>query len=287
MFMKNWRSLAIVRGIKILVGVTLLFFATAPAFAQPAIHSLLVYYTNTSTCLACHGVGGLIPGENRAGEIMNTVHWTWIYTNTPAGHASQVMGKRNMINNYCMAVPSNEPRCTSCHIGIGWRDSTFNFNNPTNVDCLVCHDTTGTYQKAPAGAGAPDPSVSLTNVAMHAGKTTRASCGTCHFYGGDGDGVKHGDLDSSLANPTCDLDVHMGTDGANMTCADCHTSTAPGSTAHDLVGSRYSKNAPDNWLCEDCHSSTPHLNIENGIYYDGHASRVACQTCHVPYFARA
>ncbi len=258
------------------------------ALAQYNLHTLIDTnnYTGTATCLQCHGAGGLIIGPDRAAEVMSGVHWTWVHTNTPTGQASQVMGKRNIINNYCIAVPSNEPRCTSCHIGLGWRDNTFDFHNPTNIDCLVCHDTTGAYKKTPTGAGLPDPSVNLINVAKHVGKTSRASCGSCHFYGGGGDGVKHGDLDSSLTNPTRDLDVHMGVDGANMTCANCHQSTEPGASAHDLVGSRYSKAHPDNWLCEDCHSSTPHVNVNNGIYYDGHASRVACQTCHVPYFAR-
>ncbi|MCC6821237.1 MAG: tetrathionate reductase family octaheme c-type cytochrome [Verrucomicrobia subdivision 3 bacterium] len=243
-------------------------------------------YTGTATCLNCHGVGGLIPGEDRAGEVMKGTHWTWAATNKPSGHAAQVMGKRNIINNYCIATPSNEPRCTSCHIGIGWRDNTFDFNNVTNIDCVVCHDTTGTYKKTPTGAGVPDPSVNHTNVAMHAGKTSRATCGACHFYGGGGDAVKHGDLDSTLTNPTRELDVHMGVDGANMSCADCHRSVEPGSSAHDMVGSRYSKPAPDNWLCEDCHSPTPHWNTDDGIYYNAHTGRIACQTCHVPHFAR-
>lgn len=268
-----------------LAGLALLAFTPA-VLAQPAIHSLLVNYTNTGTCLHCHGPGGLIPGEDRAGEIMKTTHWTWVATNQPAGHGAQVMGKRNIVNNYCIATASNEPRCTSCHIGIGWRDNSFNFNNATNVDCLVCHDTTGTYKKTPTGAGVPDPTVNLVNVATHVGKTSRATCGACHFYGGGGDAVKHGDMDSTLTNPTRDLDVHMGVDGANMTCADCHRSVAAGASAHDMVGSRYSKNAPDNWLCEDCHTATPHWNLDGGIYYDGHSGRVACQTCHVPYFAR-
>lgn len=269
----------------LLGGMGFVMFGLGTAWSQPAIHSLLVNYTNTGTCLVCHGPNGLIPNEHRDSEVMQTVHWTWNYTNTPAGH-TQVMGKKNIINNYCIAVPSNEPRCTSCHVGIGWRDNTFDFNNPTNIDCLVCHDTTGTYKKTPTGAGVPDPTVNLAYVAMNAGKTSRATCGACHFYGGGGDAVKHGDLDSTLTNPTRDLDVHMGVDGANMTCVDCHMSTEPGSTSHDLVGSRYTKPNPDNWLCEDCHSPTPHWNTDDGIYYNAHTGRLACQTCHVPHFAR-
>jgi hypothetical protein len=52
-----------------------------------------------------------------------------------------------------------------------------------------------------------------------------------------------------------------------------------------MVGSRYSKPNPDNWLCEDCHSPTPHWNTDEGIYYNAHTGRLACQTCHVPHFA--
>lgn len=267
------------------VSALLLLGLALPAGAQPAIHSLLVNYTNTGTCLRCHGKDGLIAGEDRAGEVMKTVHWTWTATNQAPGH-TQVMGKKNIINNYCIALTSNEPRCTSCHIGIGWRDNTFDFNNATNIDCLVCHDTTGTYKKTPTGAGAPDPSVNLVNVATHAGKTSRATCGSCHFNGGGGDAVKHGDLDTSLTNPSRELDVHMGVDGANMACATCHQSMAAGASAHDMVGSRYSKAVPDNWLCEDCHSPTPHWNTGNGVYYNAHTGRVGCQTCHIPHFAR-
>ena len=35
----------------------------------------------------------------------------------------------------------------------------------TKIDCLVCHDTTGTYKKVPTGAGMPDPKVDLVAVA--------------------------------------------------------------------------------------------------------------------------
>lgn len=283
--MKNLRSSSSQRLLPFALFVTGIILAAPRLLAQPEVHSLMqLQYKGAETCLLCHGPGGML-GQDKGDEVMATTHWTWAYTNTPPGH-TQVMGKKNIINNYCVATPSNEPRCTSCHVGIGWRDNSFDFNNPNNIDCLVCHDTTGTYKKTPTGAGVPDPSLNLTNIAVRAGKTSRATCGACHFYGGGGDAVKHGDLDSTMTNPSRALDVHMGVDGANMSCVDCHMSTEPGSTSHDLVGSRYSKPNPDNWLCEDCHSPTPHWNTDDGIYYNAHTGRVACQTCHVPHFAR-
>jgi len=256
-----------------------------PAAAQPLVHTLInaQNFTGTATCLQCHGAGQWM-GQDIAAEVMSGVHWNWLHTNTPPG-MSQVLGKQNIVNNYCIALASNEPRCTSCHIGSGWRDNSFDFTNPNNIDCLVCHDTTGTYKKTPTGAGAPDPAVNLLFVAQNAGKTSRATCGACHFYGGGADAVKHGDLDSTMTNPKRSVDVHMGTDGANMTCADCHVSTEPGATKHDFAGSRYSKKGPDNWLCENCHSPAPHWWVTDGVYYNAHTGRVSCQACHVPHYA--
>ena len=49
---------------------------------------------------------------------------------------------------------------------------------------------------------------------------TREECGKCHFDGGGGNGVKHGDLDESLYFPSENLDVHMGR--LNFLCTDCH-----------------------------------------------------------------
>ena len=51
--------------------------------------------------------------------------------------------------------------------------------------------------------------------------TTRENCGKCHFDGGGGNGVKHGDLDESLYFPQRTLDVHMG-GKHNLQCSDCH-----------------------------------------------------------------
>ena len=111
------------------------------------------------------------------------------------------------------------------------------------MDCLVCHDTTGTYQKFPTGAGYPvlgeakefppgsgkiwEP-VDLVAIAQTVGLPDRDNCGSCHFYGGGGDGVKHGDMDDSLAVPDRELDVHMDAVGEDFSCATCHGSDGLG-----------------------------------------------------------
>lgn len=225
-------------------------------------------YTDASTCLMCH------PGA--AAEVMESLHWTWNKTDEFSGEA---VGKINVINNYCVAVPSNEPRCTSCHIGVGWRDSSFDFSDSSKIDCLVCHDGTGTYKKVPTGAGVPDPSVDLLAVANSVGKPGRNNCGTCHFYGGGAEGVKHGSMDSSLADPSRELDVHMG-GSMNMDCTSCHV--PDDDDPHMIVGSKYSKATNDNMMCQSCHTAAPH---SSGLV-NTHAQRVACQTCHIPTYAR-
>jgi len=100
----------------------------------------------TRACLQCH--------EQQASDFMKTVHWTWS-SRQQAGGREFNLGKINAVNNYCIALPSNEPRCTSCHAGYGWKDASFDFGKAESVDCLVCHDTTGSYKKFPTAAGHP------------------------------------------------------------------------------------------------------------------------------------
>ena len=220
----------------------------------------------TRACLSCH--------VDAADQVQHTTHWTWEFVNKTTG---QTLGKKNLINNFCVATQSNEPRCTSCHVGYGWTDNTFDFTATENVDCVVCHDTTGTYTKVPTGAGMPAEDVDLAFVAQNVGLTSRETCGACHFYGGGGDEVKHGDLDSSLIEPDHNLDVHMDAAGLDFSCTTCHTTEK-----HNIPGSRYSMD-PEEWQgCESCHTADPHaLNVLNT-----HAEKVACQTCHIPEFAR-
>jgi len=245
----------------------------------------------TKACLSCHNQAAL--------QIHKTIHWTWKDPADPTG----ATGKGGLsVNNFCISVGSNEPRCTSCHAGYGWKNKDFDFTRPESVDCLVCHERTGTYKKFPTMAGYP-----VTNATMFEGKTEflppdynavaqsvakpdRKNCGTCHFYGGGGDGVKHGDLDSSMAMPNKQLDVHMGTDGQNFTCSRCHSTKA-----HNIAGRVYSTPASverktlleddlaSKIMCESCHGAHPHKQNQKA---NDHTDKVACQSCHIPTFAR-
>ena len=91
------------------------------------------------------------------------------------------------------------PRCTSCHAGYGWRDENFDFSDSSKIDCLVCHDTTGKYKKAPPAAGFPEKNLDLASIAQNVGRPSRSTCGmNCHFRGGGGDAVKHGDIQPAV-----------------------------------------------------------------------------------------
>jgi len=248
----------------------------------------------TRACLGCH--------TEAAKQIHKTEHWKWEYT-SPEG---QLLGKKNVINNFCTSVASNEAACNSCHVGYGWKDASFDFTSEVNVDCLVCHDTTGNYRKPaglagnvvtkdmefPPGSGKILKAINLKKIAQSVAKTSRDTCGACHFYGGGGDGVKHGDMDSSLAAPEKEVDVHMDALGLNFSCATCHMTKG-----HQVPGSRYAPTAQDKGgahvrgkeyktnptTCQACHGQAPHKKIAK---LNDHTDKVACQTCHIPTYAR-
>ncbi|MEZ5069565.1 MAG: tetrathionate reductase family octaheme c-type cytochrome [Bacteroidales bacterium] len=224
----------------------------------------------TETCLLCH--------DGIDQDIMKTRHWNWLGDAHATADGTQVRrGKQNVINNYCIGLDSNWPRCTSCHIGYGWSDNSFDFTDGKNIDCLVCHDRSGTYKKTPTGAGLPDPSVDLARAAQSVGPTGNQNCGFCHFDGGGGTGVKHGDLDGSMLQPSAQLDVHMGKLG--FTCSDCHAGEN-----HQIRGASHGSLATgtNHISCLDCHDERPHeMRVINN-----HTASLACETCHIPAFAR-
>jgi len=223
----------------------------------------------TRTCLECHPEAGR--------EVMGTAHWKWESdpVKVPERKEAIATGKKNLLNNFCIGITGNWPPCTACHAGYGWEDETFDFSKAENIDCLVCHEHSGGgYAKA--NAGYPAPGVDLVEVAGSVGRPTRSNCGSCHFNGGGGNAVKHGDLDQSLKFPTPRLDVHMGEH--DMECVDCHRTHH-----HRIAGRAISVSLDDKnqVACLDCHS--PDLHKDERI--NDHLDTVACQTCHIPAVA--
>jgi octaheme c-type cytochrome (tetrathionate reductase family) len=221
----------------------------------------------TRRCLECHP---------NARKVMKTSHWLWLgdEVQVPGRPGATRIGKRNVLNNFCIATTGNERACTKCHIGYGWADADYDFSKEENVDCLVCHERTSTYVKGTFGI--PTPQTDLLAAARSVGTPQRENCLGCHAYGGGGQAVKHGDLDSSLAHPLEEEDVHMGRHG--FLCVDCHT--APD---HQIRGRAFSVSVEDSHgvACADCHTKPEHADAR----INAHLATVACQTCHIPSFA--
>lgn len=241
----------------------------------------------SEACISCH--------NDAAEQFKKTIHWTWKF--------GEDKGKAGYsLNNFCISTNNQADKgCFSCHPGWGKKTEAIN--------CLSCHgqadfnfeEAFEDYQVFAAEID-DEESVELAQMiqsdiasaAQKVGLPGRKNCGSCHFYGGGGDGVKHGDLDSSMAKPSKALDVHMGTDGQDFTCTRCHTTVK-----HNVAGRMYTapayterKSLIDDDLtakitCESCHSSTPHSEETSvGKKANDHTDKVACQSCHIPTFAR-
>jgi len=247
-------------------------------------------YEGTKSCLNCHG--------KMADEVLETAHFKWEGTaSNIEGFEGEIHGKNDILNNFCIAIPSNEGRCTQCHAGYGYANQSFDFGETENIDCLVCHDQTATYAKAPTTAGLPAPTVDLDlvaqSVAMNGGQPTIDNCIDCHAKAGGGDNVKHGDLSMSLVDTTRDFDVHMGTDGGNLECVACHQvqrDVDGNMLSHGIGGMPYhSVDEGDMKQCDDCHGELNNIHTGTSVelvFSNNRHQRLACQVCHIPTFAR-
>jgi octaheme c-type cytochrome (tetrathionate reductase family) len=243
-----------------------------PVYPQHTDHSALITVSElttgpdvTRTCLSCH--------EDAGEQMLHSVHFQWKGEPVilPGRDEPVAIGKLNVLNNFCLGIRSNEVSCTRCHAGYGWDSADYDFTAVENVDCLVCHDQSGQYVKG--NAGLPVEEVDLLAAARSVGLPTRTNCGSCHFNGGGGAGVKHGELDPSLYFPSGNVDVHMGEH--DFQCITCHRSED-----HFIAGrsSGVSVDSANRIACTDCHDSQPHTDTR----INSHTDTLACQTCHVP-----
>ncbi len=229
----------------------------------------------TAACVSCH--------TESSHEVMHSSHWKWSRTAFIDGRGITNLGKKNLINNFCIGAGGNEQSCAKCHIGFGVMDKNIDklnkAENVNNIDCMVCHDTSEKYIKGGSMHGYPKKDVNLKNVAKKVGKPTKESCGSCHFYSGGGNNVKHGDLEEALSSCSKDVDVHMAGNGVDMSCSECHTAKN-----HKIKGRLYSVSSENTnrAKCTDCHQENTHLDD----LLNRHTAKIACQTCHIPEYAK-
>ena len=245
--------------------------------------------------------------------MLSSLHMQW---NGPTPDLTNTNGENlgksaTGINTFCTYAMSSKGACFSCHIR-----ADGNAPHPpevTDVDCLMCHNDT--YQRTVVSD--PNNIETVTNVLgeektyvfgkvdaqgnytsvpdfnkMPAGTTmvklartvhmpTRKSCLRCHAKAGGGDWTKRGDMGLSTANPTVDEDVHMSPDGADLTCAACHTTQS----SHTVGGRGIDLRATEapTPTCQACHSESPHDDNTLNRHARG---QVSCQVCHIRSFGK-
>lgn len=67
----------------------------------------------TRACLECH--------PDAARQLMKTSHWSWAgqKVKLPGREEVIAVGKKNLINNFCIAAGPNIAACSACHAGYG------------------------------------------------------------------------------------------------------------------------------------------------------------------------
>lgn len=158
-----------------------------------------------------------------------------------------------------------------------------------NIDCLICHAKGYQRDLYPTADGGFEwkpilwqNQEGLDSVSKRIGRPQRVMCLRCHSASGGGPNYKRGDLEYKLADTTRDYDVHMGTDGANLHCVDCHAGDN-----HRVRGRGFDLAATDHagpaLTCDgECHGPEPHA----AQVLNHHAKRVYCTVCHIRTFAR-
>lgn len=255
--------------IKVLIS-HLLIIGLYPLLAQDHKENLSGPYDNIpqiiEECLMCH--------DDSGDEVLQSNHWNWLSSISSAKFKPDSdNGKHISINNFCIAVPGNSSPCTTCHLPYSGKDESFDFNSAENIDCLVCHEQTGTYAKLKFESISSDSTIDLLAIAQSVAKPTDTNCGSCHFRGIGGVMMQSGAMDNSLFEPAEENDIHLG--GLGFGCADCHETNK-----HNI--SPKNESGESTVACENCHDSAPH---EKELL-NKHYAAVACQTCHIPIYSR-
>jgi len=237
-------------------------------------------YTGPGTCLECH--------SDHALDVFDSTHYQWKgIAPDMLNQTGDLQGKHaGAVNTYCGNITGNWQGCSSCHVGRGAEPEDLpTVSQLENIDCLVCHQDAYKRKKV-NGVVEPDTAnmaISMDEAVQRVHKPTRKSCLQCHAKAGGGDAVKRGDLALATAQTTDKhYDVHMATTGADLDCQACHV---PENHRFPGKGSDIRPTDLDADLTcasSGCHNSAPHDSSE----INGHTEKVACQTCHIPVYAK-
>ena len=93
---------------------------------------------------------------------------------------------------------------------------------------------------------------------------------------------------------TREYDVHMGTDGGDLSCVACHGANhdpVTGDVTHGIAGmALHSVNEGEMKQCNDCHGKVERIHAGSSVepmMVEGWHDNLACQVCHIPAIARA
>lgn len=262
------------RGILFRAGLffTLALCLAAPAPSAHAIeeHVKIQGLFNTARdvvikCIGCH--------QQKAEEVLQSTHWTWKSSRTVNGR--QVLyGKMDSLTGFAVDVASNPSRCLRCHISTNPVAGIIDQGGAADVDCLVCHDTSGRYRR-----GELLEQADYEIIARSAGKPGPANCATCHFSDCGLMEYSRPDSRKMRKQHAARGDVHMDGQAAPLACQGCHVLDS-GHTFSRVVDYAQTVNVPGA-ECVSCHTVSPHT-IER---LNLHTVTVSCRACHIPEYA--
>ena len=283
-------------------------------------HKGINSYNGPSTCIACHTTAGT--------DVLNSMHGSWIGPTPNVPNIVGDSGKWRQTNNYCTDPQMADFGCLKCHVSLvapltaGKVDMSKTKLTAADMDCMQCHqakyfatfmpvestrtnytscvdgsthsyvvplpEADGKLHKSPRLDLAPGET--LLSLARTVTRPNNATCVTkCHAAAGGADGVKRGDIDSKMVDPTTTIDVHLSSAGvAKLTCTSCHKGTS-----HQIPGRGNDMRGEDVGAvkkCVDCHigmdSGTGHANSGNRTEPDRHVARVDCTGCHIDSYGK-
>jgi len=243
-------------------------------------HDGLVW-NGSETCLQCH--------TTQAHEVHASVMYQWEGATPDMTSGPNLQGKiSGAVNSYCVSILGNWDVCGNCHVGLGEPPTPEATSEQlSNIDCMICHQDAYRRKKVD-GRFVPNEeamTITMDQAARTVHPPGRYNCLQCHAKAGGGDAVKRGDLTMAQISTTDrNFDVHMATTGANMRCQECHTFTD-----HKVAGKGSDlrpTDSADQLECSDCHSNMTTNDGHEGDYVERHITRVACQTCHIPIYAK-